>query len=39
MVDTQDQYYWRDLGTPEDIIAMEMDLNSNRSLAGSLGIV
>ena len=39
VVDTRDQYYWRDLGTPKDLMAMEHDLNRNRDLALRLGVV
>ncbi len=39
VVDTRDEYYWRDLGTPEDIIAMEDDLNNINGLAVRLGII
>ena len=38
-VDTKEQNYWRDLGTKEDLMAMEKDLNHNSGLAGRLGII
>lgn len=39
VVDTHDQYYWRDLGTLEDLAAMENDLKNIRGLAVRLGMV
>ena len=38
-VDTRDDYYWRDLGTPGDLIAIEHDLARNASLAERLGVI
>ena len=39
VVDTQDDYYWRDLGTPEDLVAIEHDLAHNPALVARLGAV
>ncbi|MEA1922427.1 MAG: sugar phosphate nucleotidyltransferase [Pseudomonadota bacterium] len=39
VVDTQDNYYWRDVGTPDDLVAIEHDLVHNPGLAARLGIV
>ena len=38
-VDTQNNYYWRDVGTPDDLVAIEHDLAHNPGLAGRLGVV
>jgi mannose-1-phosphate guanylyltransferase len=39
VVDTQSDYYWRDVGTPGDLIAIEHDLVQNVGLAARLGVV
>ncbi|MBN2808963.1 MAG: NTP transferase domain-containing protein [Deltaproteobacteria bacterium] len=39
VVDTRDRYYWRDLGTPEDLAAVEADLKNRCGLAARLGVV
>ncbi|MCD6292138.1 MAG: NTP transferase domain-containing protein [Deltaproteobacteria bacterium] len=39
VVDTRNHYYWRDLGTPEDLAAIENDLARNPGLTARLGVV
>ena len=39
VVDTKIDYYWRDLGTPDDLIAIEHDLRNDPDLAVRLGAV
>ena len=39
VVDTQSDYYWRDVGTPDDLIAIEHDLSNDTGLAARLGII
>ncbi len=39
VVDTKDNYYWRDVGTPEDLIEIEHDLSNDTGLAVRLGII
>ena len=39
IVDTRDNYYWRDVGTPDDLVAIEHDLAHNAGLAARLGVV
>ena len=39
IVDTQNNYYWRDVGTPDDLVAIEHDLAHNVGLAARLGVV
>lgn len=38
VVDTQSSYYWRDVGTPDDLVAIEHDLLHNDGLAARLGV-
>ena len=37
IVDTEKHYYWRDLGTHDDLAALENDLQQDSTLAGRLG--
>jgi len=39
VVDTQNDYYWRDVGTPDDLIAIEHDLSNDPGLAARVGII
>ena len=39
IVDTRDNYYWRDVGTPDDLVAIEHDLANHVGLAARLGVV
>ena len=39
VVDTHAKYYWRDVGTPDDLAAIEDDLAHNPSLSVRLGVV
>jgi len=39
IVDTDKSYYWRDLGTHDDLAGFERDLHSDSTLAGRLGVV
>ncbi len=39
VVDMQNEYYWRDVGTPDDLVAIEHDLVQNAGLAARLGVV
>ena len=38
IVDTKNNYYWRDVGTPDDLVAIEHDLASDAGLAERLGV-
>ena len=39
VVNTRDNYYWRDVGTPDDLVAIEHDLANHADLAARLGVI